>query len=137
MRAIAIRTRCTTTAGCGAPVTSTTRRRPSRCGCRTRAGRRVAGRPSNGAGEAMPRSWPRTGVPSRVLGELDEIRRQPAPGRPMSGTGRLMAELSPRTRQLVYGELSPAEIAAELALMIRVDQAHLAMLAANGLISPA
>jgi argininosuccinate lyase len=54
----------------------------------------------------------------------------------MSGTGRLVDELSPRTRRLVYGELSPAEIAAELALMARVDQAHLAMLAASGLISP-
>jgi argininosuccinate lyase len=55
----------------------------------------------------------------------------------MSGTGRLVAELSARTRQLVYGELSPAEVAAELALMARVDQAHLAMLTSNGLISPA
>jgi argininosuccinate lyase len=55
----------------------------------------------------------------------------------MSGTGRLVGEISPRTRQLVYGEPSPAEVAAELALMVRVDQAHLAMLAAKGLIPPA
>ncbi|HEV2886250.1 MAG TPA: argininosuccinate lyase [Jatrophihabitans sp.] len=55
----------------------------------------------------------------------------------MSGTGRLVAEISPRTRQVVYGDLSPAEMAAELALMVRVDQAHLAMLAATGLIPPA
>lgn len=55
----------------------------------------------------------------------------------MSGTGRLVAEISPRTRQVVYGEPTPAEMASELALMARVDQAHLAMLAANGLVSPA
>lgn len=55
----------------------------------------------------------------------------------VSGTGRLVGEVSARTRQLVYGEPSPAELAAELALTVRVDQAHLAMLAATGLISPA
>jgi argininosuccinate lyase len=55
----------------------------------------------------------------------------------MSGTGRLVGEISPRTRQLVYGEPSPAELTAELALMVRVDQAHLAMLAAKELIAPA
>jgi argininosuccinate lyase len=55
----------------------------------------------------------------------------------MSGTGRLVGEISPRTRNLVYGEPSPAELAAELALMVRVDQAHLAMLSTKGLIAPA
>ena len=54
----------------------------------------------------------------------------------MSTTGRLVAEISPRTRRLVYGEPSPAEVAAELTLMARVDQAHLVMLAGNGLIAP-
>ena len=54
----------------------------------------------------------------------------------MSTTGRLVAEISPRTRDLVYGEPSPDEVAAELALMARVDQAHLAMLAGTGLIAP-
>jgi argininosuccinate lyase len=53
----------------------------------------------------------------------------------MTGTGRLIAEPSLRTRQLVYGESSWAELAAELALMVQVDQAHLTMLTATGLIS--
>lgn len=53
----------------------------------------------------------------------------------MSGTGRLVGQLRPRTRRMVYGDLGPAEIAAELPLMIRVDQAHVVMLAAQGLIS--
>ncbi|MEP6695387.1 MAG: lyase family protein [Pseudonocardiales bacterium] len=53
----------------------------------------------------------------------------------MSGTGRLVAGLRPRTRRVVYGDLGPADIAAELPLMIRVDQAHVVMLAAQGLIS--
>jgi len=55
----------------------------------------------------------------------------------VTGTGRLVAEISARTRRVVYGEQSPAELAAELALMTRVDQAHLAMLNAAGLIEPA
>jgi len=55
----------------------------------------------------------------------------------MTGTGRLVAEVSARTRQVVYGEQTPAELAAELALMTRVDRAHLAMLSATGLIDPA
>jgi argininosuccinate lyase len=55
----------------------------------------------------------------------------------MTGTGRLVAEISARTRQVVYGEQTPAELSAELALMARVDQAHLAMLSATGLVKPA
>jgi len=55
----------------------------------------------------------------------------------VTGTGRLVAEISPRIRQVVYGDPAPADLAAELALMARVDRAHLVMLAATGLISPA
>jgi argininosuccinate lyase len=53
----------------------------------------------------------------------------------VSGTGRILGELGPRTRRVVYGELSPAEINAELPLMVKVDQAHLVMLAERGLIT--
>ncbi|MGO8960323.1 MAG: lyase family protein [Streptosporangiaceae bacterium] len=52
----------------------------------------------------------------------------------MTGTGRLVGQLGPRTQRVVYGELSQAEIDAELPLMIRVDQAHLVMLAERELI---
>jgi argininosuccinate lyase len=58
-----------------------------------------------------------------------------APPRP--DVGRLTGQLGRRTRRVIYGELSPAEIAAELPLMIRVDQAHVAMLARQNLVSPA
>ena len=51
-----------------------------------------------------------------------------------TGTGRLLGELGPGTRRVVYGEPTPAELAAELALMTRVDRAHLVMLAERGLI---
>ena len=54
----------------------------------------------------------------------------------MSGTGRLVGTLGARTQRVVYGELSRAELEAELPLSIRVDQAHVAMLAARGLVSP-
>jgi argininosuccinate lyase len=53
----------------------------------------------------------------------------------MTATGRLVQEIGPRTRRVVYGELTVAELAAELPLMVRVDQAHLAMLTAQRLIS--
>ena len=52
----------------------------------------------------------------------------------MTGTGRLTGELGLRTRRLVYGEPTEAELAAELALMTRVDRAHLVMLAEQQLI---
>ncbi|MGH3679414.1 MAG: lyase family protein, partial [Natronosporangium sp.] len=52
------------------------------------------------------------------------------------GTGRIMGELGRRTRQLVYGDLPPAEIDAELPLMTRVDQAHLVMLVEQQLVTP-
>lgn len=52
----------------------------------------------------------------------------------MTGTGRLLGELGPGTRRVVYGEPSPAELAAELALMTRIDRAHLVMLAEQRLI---
>jgi argininosuccinate lyase len=55
----------------------------------------------------------------------------------MTGTGRLVGELGRRTRRVVYGDLGPAGIEAELPLMITVDQAHVAMLAARGLIPAA
>src|SRR5260370_16032648 len=53
----------------------------------------------------------------------------------MSGTGRLLAEVGSRTREVIYGPLSAAELDAELPLMIQVDQAHLVMLAEQKLIS--
>jgi argininosuccinate lyase len=53
----------------------------------------------------------------------------------VSGTGRLTGELGSRTREVIYGPLSAAEIDAELPPMIRVDQAHLVMLAEQKLIS--
>jgi len=53
----------------------------------------------------------------------------------MSGTGRLVGGLGPRTRRVVYGELSQAEIEAELPLMLRVDRAHVVMLAEQKLVS--
>jgi argininosuccinate lyase len=55
----------------------------------------------------------------------------------VTGTGRLAGELGPRTRRVVYGEPTDAEQAAELALMTRVDQAHLVMLAEQQLIPAA
>ncbi len=58
-------------------------------------------------------------------------------GTPVRPTGRLLAEMGPRTRQVIYGDLSPADIEAELPLMIEVDRAHLVMLAATGLIPTA
>jgi argininosuccinate lyase len=53
----------------------------------------------------------------------------------VTGTGRLVGELGARTRRVVYGALSQPEIDAELPLMIRVDQAHLVMLAEQKLIA--
>ncbi|MFL6136538.1 MAG: argininosuccinate lyase [Frankiaceae bacterium] len=50
------------------------------------------------------------------------------------GTGRLRGELGPRTRRVVYGELSQAEIAAEMPSMVQVDRAHLVMLAEQKLV---
>jgi argininosuccinate lyase len=49
--------------------------------------------------------------------------------------GRLLGQLGPRTQRVVYGELSAAELEAELPLMLRVDRAHVVMLAERGLIS--
>jgi argininosuccinate lyase len=53
----------------------------------------------------------------------------------VSGTGRLVGELRPRTRRVVYGDLSGPQVQAEMPLMIRVDQAHVVMLAEQRLIS--
>ncbi len=55
----------------------------------------------------------------------------------MTGTGRLTGELGPRTRRVVYGELTQADIDAELPLMIQVDRAHVVMLAEQQLIPAA
>jgi argininosuccinate lyase len=55
----------------------------------------------------------------------------------MTGTGRLVGELGPRTRRIIYGAPSAAELARELSLMVRIDRAHVAMLAARRLIAPA
>lgn len=55
----------------------------------------------------------------------------------MTGTGRLVGELGPRTRRVVYGEPSEAELHAELELMTRIDRAHLVMLAEQRLIPAA
>jgi len=53
----------------------------------------------------------------------------------MTGTGRLVGEVGVRTRQVVYGDLSPAEIEDELPLMVQVDRAHVVMLLEQKLIS--
>lgn len=62
----------------------------------------------------------------------------PAPGPDQhggsAGTGRLVGEVGLRTRRVIYGDPTPAEIEAELSLMTRVDRAHLVMLAERGLI---
>ncbi|TDP94065.1 argininosuccinate lyase [Labedaea rhizosphaerae] len=50
----------------------------------------------------------------------------------MTSTGRLTGTIGPRTRRVVYGEVSLDE----LPLHVRVDRAHIAMLTARGLISP-
>lgn len=52
----------------------------------------------------------------------------------LSGTGRLVGELRPRTRRVVYGEFSAAALEADLSLMVRVDRAHLVMLVQRGLV---
>ena len=50
-------------------------------------------------------------------------------------SGRLTGQLGARTLEVVYGELTPAALAAELPLATRVDRAHLAMLAERSLVS--
>jgi argininosuccinate lyase len=52
-------------------------------------------------------------------------------------TGRIVGELGLRTRRVVYGQLSPADIDAELPLMTKVDRAHLVMLAERDLVPAA
>ncbi|MEU4570211.1 argininosuccinate lyase [Micromonospora sp. NPDC023956] len=53
----------------------------------------------------------------------------------MSGTGRLAGQLGRRSQRVVYGELSAARIEEELDLMVRVDRAHLVMLAERGIVA--
>jgi argininosuccinate lyase len=55
----------------------------------------------------------------------------------VSQAGRIKGELGARTRRVVYGELSAEQIAAELTLMVEVDQAHLVMLAEQRLVPAA
>jgi argininosuccinate lyase len=54
----------------------------------------------------------------------------------VSGTGRLIGELGPRTQRIIYGDLTPTDLAAEMPAMLRIDRAHVVMLAAQKLISP-
>lgn len=51
-----------------------------------------------------------------------------------AATGRIVGQLGPRTQRVVYGEFSPASLAAELPAMLQVDRAHVVMLAERGLI---
>ncbi|MGC4892267.1 argininosuccinate lyase [Micromonospora sp. DT31] len=53
----------------------------------------------------------------------------------MTSTGRLVGQLGPRTRQVVYGELTPTAIEDELSLTVQVDRAHLIMLVECGLVT--
>jgi argininosuccinate lyase len=50
--------------------------------------------------------------------------------------GRLTAEVGIRTRRILYGEPTPAELLAELGYLTTIDQAHLLMLAHCQLIPP-
>jgi argininosuccinate lyase len=54
-----------------------------------------------------------------------------------AGTGRLVGELGLGTRRVIYGEPTPAELEAELTLMVKIDRAHLVMLAEQRLIPAA
>ncbi|GIG71593.1 argininosuccinate lyase [Phytomonospora endophytica] len=54
----------------------------------------------------------------------------------LARVGRIAGQLRPRTRTIVYGELSQAELETELPFMIRVDRAHVVMLAEQNLIDP-
>ena len=78
--------------------------------------------PAPAGGQSLPAGPPRV---RRDHDGPDDPR-----GRPMTGTGRLTGTLGPRTRRVVYGELTPADIEAELPLHLLVDRAHLVMLAA-------
>src|SRR5581483_7995447 len=55
---------------------------------------------------------------------------------PASGSGmaRLTAEVGIRTRRILYGEPSPAELVGELGQLTIIDQAHLLMLTERDLI---
>jgi argininosuccinate lyase len=57
-------------------------------------------------------------------------------GQPETGGGRILGQLRPGTLRLVYGDLTAADIRAEMPLTTRVDRAHLAMLASRRLIAP-
>lgn len=57
-------------------------------------------------------------------------------GRPVesAGTGRLVDPVGLRTRRIVYGDLGPADLAAELDYSVEVDRAHVVMLAEQALV---
>lgn len=50
------------------------------------------------------------------------------------GTGRLTATLGARTGRIVFGAAEPAAVDAELGLLTTIDQAHVVMLAEQGLL---
>jgi len=54
----------------------------------------------------------------------------------VTGDGRIPGELRPGTLRLVYGDLTAADIRAEMPLITRIDRAHIAMLASRRLITP-
>jgi len=54
----------------------------------------------------------------------------------VNGGGRILGQLRPGTLRLVYGDLTAADIRADMPLTTRVDRAHIAMLAARRLIAP-
>jgi argininosuccinate lyase len=52
-------------------------------------------------------------------------------------TGRIAATVAPRTRRIVYGCPTPAQVVEELRAITLIDEAHLVMLAGRGLIGVA
>lgn len=54
-----------------------------------------------------------------------------------ASTGRIAATVAARTRRIVYGCPTPAQVARELRATTRIDEAHLVMLAERGLIGSA
>ncbi|WP_405664129.1 argininosuccinate lyase [Streptomyces sp. RK9] len=92
---------------------------------------------------------PPLGTPAQASGQVPAQAPAPAsepgpsraptpetssPDTPPPGTGRLTAVLGPRTRRVVYGEPTPADVRAELDLTSTVDLAHVVMLAESGLL---
>ena len=59
---------------------------------------------------------------------------EPGNGPGKEDTGRLTGTLAPRTRRIVYGDQSPAEIRRELEPITTIDLAHVVMLTGSGLL---